>query len=239
MVDITYNAGTNTITVVGGSSGSPHNFTNVYNADVLGGWGKVTKQGTNQFDFQAKLQIGDDSTQTYFTDTYKQISFLTNIFTENGQNKILVMDKASFTLGKQSANLKQGYGGCNIISNETIYYGSLIKPNSNTSTCIINFFGCSFSTTETSTDQWVQGSKIYDCTFTFAAYLHTSTYTTGDIQLPAGDMVFGSKAKGALLEIFLSQIHWLGVATLFYWKMSLQTALLLMGLCCHRGLFFG
>ena len=181
MVDITYSAGTNTITVIGGSSGSPHNFTDVYNSDVSGGWGKVTKQGTSQFDFQAKLQIGDGSTQTYFTDTYKQISFLSNIFTGNSQNKILVMDKATFTLGKQSASLKQGYGGCTIISNETSYYGSLIKPNSNTSTCVINLFGCTFSATETSTDQWVQGSKIYDCTFNFAAYLHTSTYTTGDI----------------------------------------------------------
>lgn len=67
---ITYNAGTNIITVTGYTAGTPCTFLDVYNADVAGGWGKVTRQCTNQFCFAAQLCIGDGSTATYLADNH-------------------------------------------------------------------------------------------------------------------------------------------------------------------------
>lgn len=70
---ITYNAGTDTITVTAGTAGTPNTFTDIYNADVAGSWGQVTKTG-NMFVFSAKLQIGDGSTATYLHDTFKKVT---------------------------------------------------------------------------------------------------------------------------------------------------------------------
>jgi hypothetical protein len=70
---ITYNAGTDTITVTAGTPGVPNTFTDIYNADVAGAWGQVTKTG-NMFVFSAKLQVGDGSTATYLHDTFKKVT---------------------------------------------------------------------------------------------------------------------------------------------------------------------
>ena len=67
---ITYNAGTNIITVTGYTEGTPCTFLDIYNADVAGGWGVVTRQCTNQYCFDAQVYIGDGSTVTWFVDKY-------------------------------------------------------------------------------------------------------------------------------------------------------------------------
>lgn len=61
---ITYSAPT--ITVTGYTSGTPCTPTDLYNADVAGGWGVVFMQGSKQFYINANLNIGDFSTLTYF-----------------------------------------------------------------------------------------------------------------------------------------------------------------------------
>ncbi len=67
---ITYNAGTNKITVVGDATcgdsiGNPCTFQHIYNADVAGGWGVFHKQEESYF-CEAHLQIAANS---YFVDS--------------------------------------------------------------------------------------------------------------------------------------------------------------------------
>ena len=70
---ITYDSGTNTITIVGFNESSPCTFEDIYQADVANGWGVVSKFGNNVYRFECALQIGDGSTPTYFADTNKII----------------------------------------------------------------------------------------------------------------------------------------------------------------------
>ena len=104
---ITYNAGTDTITVTAGTSGSPNTFTDIYNADVAGAWGQVTKTG-NMFVFSAKLQVGDGSTATYLHDTFKKVT-LNDIWT--------VKNNAELKTGIQSGGNPRK--GCYLLLNTT------------------------------------------------------------------------------------------------------------------------
>ena len=71
---ITYDSGTNTITIVGFNESSPCTFEDIYQADVANGWGVVSKQGDNQYEFRCKLQIGDGTNETWLIDANKAIS---------------------------------------------------------------------------------------------------------------------------------------------------------------------
>ena len=93
---ITYNAGTNIITVTGYTEATPCNFTDIYNADVAGSWGKVTLQCTNQFCFAAAITIGDGSTTTWFADINKQI--INTVLVDSSFIKVLA--NASFRSGE-------------------------------------------------------------------------------------------------------------------------------------------
>lgn len=110
---ITYNAGTNVITVTGYTEGTPCNFTDIYNADVAGGWGVVTRQCANQFCFTCKiLQIGDGSTATWFADTQKMVYF--NFPLPQPGNKLLIKANAHATFGTLDAN-SFGKDGCSFL----------------------------------------------------------------------------------------------------------------------------
>ena len=71
---ITYDSGSNTIKVVGFNESSPCTFEDIYQADVANGWGVVSKQGDNQYEFRCKLQIGDGTNETWLVDANKMIS---------------------------------------------------------------------------------------------------------------------------------------------------------------------
>lgn len=73
---ITYDAGTNKITVTGYSAVTPCTLTDIYNANVAGGWGVVGKLGS-YFSLAAYLYFGDGSTPTYFKDTNKFLETIT------------------------------------------------------------------------------------------------------------------------------------------------------------------
>ena len=75
---ITYDSGNNTIIVVGFNESSPCTFEDIYQADVANGWGVVSKQGDNQYEFRCKLQIGDGTSETWLADTNKAISHTIN-----------------------------------------------------------------------------------------------------------------------------------------------------------------
>lgn len=97
---ITYDAPTNTITVIGANSSHPAEFLDLYNADVAGGWGKVTRLNTNQFLFMCKLHFGNGSTATYVKTLKEQITFGTNVAGANDGNLIYVDVAATFTSGQ-------------------------------------------------------------------------------------------------------------------------------------------
>jgi len=78
---LTYSAGTNTITVLGNDTfcneSSPCDFDDIYNADIGGGWGVVTRQGSIQYFINATLIFGNNSetNETWFADEGKQVVF--------------------------------------------------------------------------------------------------------------------------------------------------------------------
>lgn len=114
---ITYNAGTNTITVVGYTVGMPCTFLDIYNADVAGGWGQVTKHGSGSFFFQCFLVLGDGSTTTYFTDKDAYVYFEKS---GNWVQYIKVNNLTYFTLGELvDASKKSTRRGCVLAHNAT------------------------------------------------------------------------------------------------------------------------
>lgn len=103
---INYNAGTNTITVTGYTEIAPCTFLDIYNDDVAGGWGVVTKQGANQFYLQCRLSIGDGSISTWFADSLKQI-----VMDAGSNTKLHIRANSNFQLGITDVN-NNSYGGC-------------------------------------------------------------------------------------------------------------------------------
>lgn len=111
---ITYNAGTNTITVTGYTEVTPCTFLDFFNADVAGGWGVVTRLCNDFFCFSCHLTIGDDLTTTWFKDTLK-----TAIFTA-ASCKFYVKTLATFQLGEKDVN-GNVYDGCFLKINDPIF----------------------------------------------------------------------------------------------------------------------
>lgn len=74
-MSITYSGGI--ITVTGGSDSVPNTFDDIYNADVSGGWGVVTKQGSTAYRFTAPIVVGDGTTASYLYDTNKYVEITT------------------------------------------------------------------------------------------------------------------------------------------------------------------
>lgn len=167
---ITYNAGTNTITVTGYTSGTPCTFTDIYNADIAGGWGVVALQGTSQFLFDCKLVVGDGSTATYFADVEKQVTF-SDFFT-SADAYIKVRHSATFILGTLlDASAKTGGRGCCIIFN--CNYGGSYTVDGYDSSSIVYLYGSTFINIGTATylrfrlrgvDAYAH--RVYCCTVT-------------------------------------------------------------------------
>jgi hypothetical protein len=116
---ITYDAPSNTITVVGG----PYNFTDIYNADVAGGWGVTHLQGIAQFKIDAKLVFGDGSTTTTFSATNVQI-LQTNVAVADDTIIVRIENAATFTLGSlENATAKTTqYGVSWMVDGQNTWY---------------------------------------------------------------------------------------------------------------------
>lgn len=171
---ITYNAGTNVITVTAYTEGTPCNFTDIYNADVAGSWGVVTRQCTHQFCFTAALKIGDGSTVTWFADEAKQVIFTGADVPKAGEGvdfdwKVLLKANSNFRLGKvEDATDKTTSNGCQIIFNLTGHAGFGTCLNSPPSTAKIELY----STSMVSIPAYFiflfgqDGGKMYNCILT-------------------------------------------------------------------------
>ena len=114
---IEYVSSSNTMTVIGDatcgdSSGNACDFTDIYNADVAGGWGMVLRQGTNQFKINCKLRVGNSSTNTWFADNNKQVEFSpVGIYAQ----PLTVTSNANFRLGTViDANKYTTKNGCSL-----------------------------------------------------------------------------------------------------------------------------
>lgn len=87
----------NTVVITGYSSSTPCGLLDIYNADIAGGWGIVTKDSPTSSDvstrylINANLEIGDyGTTPSYFKDTDKDIRFC---------GQIINTSQGFFTLG--------------------------------------------------------------------------------------------------------------------------------------------
>ena len=128
---ITYDIGTNTITVTGYTGDIPCTFEDIYQADLAGGWGVVSRQG-NQFLFDCYLTIGDGSTETWFADTGKQVMLNDGVLTANYQTWVLVKAEAHFRLGTLiDAEKKTTRDGVGLFSGDTSYYHNLLNAEGN------------------------------------------------------------------------------------------------------------
>lgn len=143
---ITYSAVANIISAVGGSQSAPITFEDLYQADVLGGWGKVSKQSTVQYSFACKIVIGDGSTSTWFADVGKQVTFTASASTTSGETLILVRSVATFTLGNLSnSTQKTSNSGCQLVSQIADGFFRYFIFNSGNPK--INLYSCVFSST--------------------------------------------------------------------------------------------
>lgn len=175
---ITYNAGTNTITVTGYTFGTPCTFLDVYNADVAGGWGVVSKSGNDHFTFDCKLVIGDGSTSTYFADTDKQIIFSTNSITADYQIAVYVMNSANFTLGYLVNDSKK------VTDNGCALFGTFTQNsfllNVQSSSAVVKLYSCLVHGTDgsgVSSIISISGATVYNCIFDHL-YLYLSANLT-------------------------------------------------------------
>lgn len=173
---ITYNAGTNTITVTGYTEATPCTFLDLYNADVAGGWGVITRQCTVQYCLSCKIVIGDGSTATYFCDKLIQIVFVDGIASSHYEKLIEVKDNAYLTFGEiHNAGLKLSRYGVQIIDLEDTWLTFLIW-NANTSNCQVRLYSSCISRGEAGHQKTAIHIKnfapIYNCKFD-KVILHT------------------------------------------------------------------
>lgn len=174
---ITYNAGTNTVTVTGYTAGTPCNYTDIVNADVAGGWGKWTLQGTHQVLQNSFLVIGDDSTDTYFADDGKQVAIAHGLATASYQSYTVVKDKAYFTSG-QAINVanKSGKMGIDyIVLENSFVHGDVIKANSGSTVYLYA------TSAQSAGGGWQRFtgyiSRAWNCVFDRYIYFNTPTNT--------------------------------------------------------------
>ena len=120
---ITYNAPSNIITLDGANT---YNFTDIFNADVAGGWGVVFLQGTTQFLLDCALIIGDGTNATVLSDVLKHVTFSATSVSAHGQNLMLVKNHATVTFGVViDASTRRTKDGCDILFNNANNYISI------------------------------------------------------------------------------------------------------------------
>jgi|GEM_PF-2556963 len=168
---ITYDSGTNTITVTGYTEATPCNFTDIYNADVAGAWGVVTRQCTNQFCFNCRLVIGDGTTETWFVDSLKQIIFSATSTSGSSQKLFDVKSSSHFILGVCSSDVdKTTEDGCSLS-----YLGTDV-PGIIYSNVPVEIYSSVFSSPNGNAHIYTpSGSKFYNVLFTKNIYLSSAS----------------------------------------------------------------
>jgi hypothetical protein len=141
------------VTVFGGT------FTYTF---VMGQWGVVWKQATNQYAFDCKIVIGDSSTTTWFIDTVKQVTFNAGCISADGQNLIFVKNKATFRLGTVvDATNKISKNGCSLRVLTTLYWYYYICYQTGAS---IELYSSDFQASGTDRGS-LQANIVWNCLF--------------------------------------------------------------------------
>lgn len=109
---VSYDAGSDTITCFGGSAGDPIRFSDLYEADVDGGWSQISLQGANQYLVDCKIVIGNGVNSTYFWDGggtvgVVQVEFIYES-SENYEKLIYVNASATLQFGDAWSYLYDG-----------------------------------------------------------------------------------------------------------------------------------
>lgn len=147
---ITYDSGTNTITVTGFTEATPCTFLDIYNEDVANSWGVVTRQCSNQYCFTCKLVIGDGTTETWFKDMNCHVTFNVDATGNVIESKV----NSNFQLGERDANYRTSKG-CSIYgissSNSVTarFYGNVKLYNTAFSHSDDNYINLQMQTTGT------------------------------------------------------------------------------------------
>jgi hypothetical protein len=148
---ITYNAGTNTITVTGYTEAVPCTFHDIKLADMAGGWGVVSEAHGNQFFLTCHLQIGDGTIATYVRTLKEAIKF------QLAHYQLIVKGNGHFQAG-QLLNARPIDGSFIIIdwsSYISPYFGLSIETNG-----IVKLYGSYYSGLNTS--EGYLGSVVFD-----------------------------------------------------------------------------
>jgi hypothetical protein len=127
-----------------------------------GQWGVAWKFSSNQFQFDVqRIDVGEGSTATYFTDTKKQVTFPV----ASGGGIIQVKANAILTLGTLlNAARKTTANGCSILSTIGVSGNTgiaLIYDDS--ASGLAYLYGCFFSSIRPSYVQPRHASRIYNC----------------------------------------------------------------------------
>ncbi|MCW3998746.1 MAG: hypothetical protein NWE93_00720 [Candidatus Bathyarchaeota archaeon] len=166
---ITYNAATNTITVTGYTSGVPCTFMDLYNADEAGGWGVVSKQGVNQYLFNAKLYIGDStgSVATYFADKNVQVTFAD--FLSAGEVFVYICAAWTNTYATfgvlHDESTKSTSDGCDFFFLTPANYQYAFISQWGVDDFNINFYSCTFKSVSSASSVYIFGSRVWNCYF--------------------------------------------------------------------------
>lgn len=148
---ITYNAGTNTITAIGGTNGNPINFLDLWNADQAGGWGVISNNnGSNiQFEFNCRIILGNGTVagETYFKDTKKQITVTEKGLTANWHIFIRTKAYSYVTFGTLlDVATKDSKDGCDFLFDVNVYRPCIFFDTrlDNNNDRFLYFYSCSF-----------------------------------------------------------------------------------------------
>lgn len=206
---ITYDAPSNTITVTGYTEGAPCTFEDIYQADVAGGWGVVSKQGTLQYLFDCKIVIGGISTHTWFADKNVQVVFSASAVSGNAQYLIQVKYRGHFRLGQlDDATNKLTSRGVQVTAVDSGYnYISIIYGQH--SSADIQFYSSSFISTSPQGARSHQirslrnNAPVYNCLF------DNVMFNTGSIDGYRITMIKGniplSRSSGTFDDLFIQQ----------------------------------
>jgi hypothetical protein len=177
------------ITITGYTEALPCGLEDVYQADLAGGWGVVTRPTTGVYRFHCRVKIGNGSTPSWFK-MVEQTWIFTLPFTGYNQHRVYVYIQGHVTIGAIANILtKSTYLGCSVIdaASDPGYYGAMIVGETGS---VIYFYGSSFRSTGAGAHH-LSPDRAWNCHF------GNSAYQLGNMKI--GDFyncVFSSIAAG-------------------------------------------
>jgi hypothetical protein len=182
LTHIGYDSGTKTIIVTGFDESSPCRFGDLWNASISNGWNVVWNNDKNdsQYQFDAKIRIGDGSTPTYFSDTKVQVSFSSSLDVGQYGRYVWVCNNAHLRFGRiEDYGTKRTNGGVQLEftrSGSGTYYWGIDGSSSN---CSVELY--SSIIVGNSTELWCDVSTCWNCLFMGSAYIFHHSVPSMDI----------------------------------------------------------